>query len=312
MAEEATQAQVVAFLQAVRPLTVWIDGGWGVDALLGRQTRPHADLDVVIDCRDLAELDAGLAAHGYRRAGRRDGHVFVSGTGLEVDVHAVGFDPRGYGCFALPEGDEWPFPPSAFTGVGVIGGVAVRCLSAEAQVHCHAQGYQPQARDLADMAALQRTFGVVLPLALCPAAPETAAASSDSPPRIRAQYHLRRTAQGIDAFDVRRLIRLSADLPVRMIDPLTLAELDEDHWYFHTGRRPTPRGILEHLTLILGCDLDAPIVLDRNGRVMDGMHRVCKAVLERVGRIPAVQFEQDPAPDRVDCRPEDLPYDSDG
>ena len=43
---------------------------------------------------------------------------------------------------------------------------------------------------------------------------------------IRPQYHLRRTDHGIDAFDVRRLIPLSEDLPVRMIDPRDLAELD--------------------------------------------------------------------------------------
>ncbi len=29
-------------------VVVWLDGGWGVDALLGRQTRPHDDVDVII------------------------------------------------------------------------------------------------------------------------------------------------------------------------------------------------------------------------------------------------------------------------
>jgi len=29
-------------------IRVWIDGGWGVDALLAEQTRPHEDLDIVI------------------------------------------------------------------------------------------------------------------------------------------------------------------------------------------------------------------------------------------------------------------------
>lgn len=27
-----------------RGLDVWVDGGWGVDALAGRQTREHGDL----------------------------------------------------------------------------------------------------------------------------------------------------------------------------------------------------------------------------------------------------------------------------
>ena len=32
-----------------RGVRIWIDGGWGVDALLGRQTRPHADLDIAVE-----------------------------------------------------------------------------------------------------------------------------------------------------------------------------------------------------------------------------------------------------------------------
>ena len=27
-------------------IDVWLDGGWGVDALLGKETREHDDLDV--------------------------------------------------------------------------------------------------------------------------------------------------------------------------------------------------------------------------------------------------------------------------
>jgi hypothetical protein len=125
---------------------------------------------------------------------------------------------------------------------------------------------------------------------------------------VRPQYHLRRTERGIDAFDVRRLIALSKDLPIRMIDPRELPEVDENHWYFHSMDQPTPRSIIEHVHLILACDVQHPIILDQWGRVMDGMHRVCRAILDGVDRIPAVQFEQDPAPDFIDCRPADLPY----
>ncbi len=37
-------------------IQVWIDGGWGVDALLGEQTRPHGDLDIVIQQEDVPRL----------------------------------------------------------------------------------------------------------------------------------------------------------------------------------------------------------------------------------------------------------------
>jgi hypothetical protein len=43
----------------------------------------------------------------------------------------------------------------------------VRCLSADAQVQCHAQGYKPTEKDLHDMERLQECFGVALPVNLC-------------------------------------------------------------------------------------------------------------------------------------------------
>jgi lincosamide nucleotidyltransferase A/C/D/E len=47
-------------------INVWIDGGWGVDALLGAQTRPHKDLDIAIEEKDVLRLTAALKARGYR------------------------------------------------------------------------------------------------------------------------------------------------------------------------------------------------------------------------------------------------------
>jgi lincosamide nucleotidyltransferase A/C/D/E len=47
-------------------VTVWVDGGWGVDALLGEQTRPHKDLDIAIEEKDLP------SGHCVRSCGRGD------------------------------------------------------------------------------------------------------------------------------------------------------------------------------------------------------------------------------------------------
>jgi len=47
---------------------------------------------------------------------------------------------------------------------------------------------------------------------------------------------------------------------------------------------------------------------ESDGRVMDGMHRVCKALLEGRETIAALQFELDPEPDFRDVQPDDLPY----
>jgi hypothetical protein len=127
--------------------------------------------------------------------------------------------------------------------------------------------------------------------------------------KIRPQYHFRKTQTGLDAWRVERLIELSADLPIQMINPVEIAELHENHWYSHDSVTPTPLSIIEHAQLIQACDLAYPIILDQQGRVMDGMHRICKAIIDDVVEIPAVRFLVDPKPDYQNCEPQDLPYD---
>ena len=88
-----------------------------------------------------------------------------------------------------------------------------------------------------------------------------------------------------------------------------MAELSENHWYGHDSVEPTCRSIVEHCSLILASDMSYPIILDCTGRVMDGMHRVCKALMEGATSIAAVQFLADPEPDYVNRTPESLPSD---
>jgi lincosamide nucleotidyltransferase A/C/D/E len=148
---------------------VWLDGGWGVDALLGAQTRPHGDLDVIVSQRDVPRLCEALGRLGYaiKPGGAPANFVLADATGNAVDVHAVEFDERGYGLFRLPDGRTWPFPPQAFAGQGTVAGRIAKCLSPDAQVQCHAQGYTPTEKDLHDMQQLQARFGMVLPLGMC-------------------------------------------------------------------------------------------------------------------------------------------------
>ena len=166
-----TAESVLEVLQLLEraSVRVWLDGGWGVDALLGEATRSHRDLDVILAAGDVQQLREALAAGGFapKPGGSATNFVLADSRGREVDVHAIAFDARGFGVFRLPDGRSWPFPPSAFRGRGRIGGREVSCLSAEAQVQCHGQGYAPVEKDLADMERLQERFGVVLPLALC-------------------------------------------------------------------------------------------------------------------------------------------------
>ncbi len=125
--------------------------------------------------------------------------------------------------------------------------------------------------------------------------------------RIRAQYHFRESPDGLLAWDVRKLMEQSSDLPVVQVQLEDISEYDNNHWFSHNA--PTVRALVEHLELIDAADLSFPIILSEQGWLMDGMHRVCKA--HRLGRtsLPAVQFTSDPAPDFVGVAPADLPYD---
>ena len=126
---------------------------------------------------------------------------------------------------------------------------------------------------------------------------------------IRAQYYFRQSDQGLLAWNIRRLVELARDLPVEQVQLCDIAELDETHWYAHEGDTPTCRSLLEHMRLIDEVDLAYPIILDQQGRVMDGMHRVCRAVREGKDSVAAVRFDTNPEPDFVGCDPAELPYD---
>lgn len=127
-------------------------------------------------------------------------------------------------------------------------------------------------------------------------------------PMIRLQYHFRPSERGLLTWNVARLIALSHGLPVRRVEVSRIAEVDENHWYAAGNQAPTCRSILGHFRLIEEADLAFPILLDADGRLMDGMHRVCKAIRRGDTHIDAVQFPETPAPDHVGRRPEDLPY----
>ena len=88
----------------------------------------------------------------------------------------------------------------------------------------------------------------------------------------------------------------------------SIEEVDSVYWFNDERDRPTVRNVADHARLIGEADLAYPIILDVDGHVMDGMHRVAKAVLEGRATIAAVQFETHPKPDYVNCRPEDLAY----
>ena len=124
---------------------------------------------------------------------------------------------------------------------------------------------------------------------------------------MRKQSTFRPGADGLDAWDVDNLIGASSDLPVREVALDSIADVDTDYW-FNFGPPPTVRRLIDHVRLIQEADLSYPIILGSGGRVMDGMHRIARAILEGHSTIKAVQFVDEPEPDFRDCSPEDLPY----
>jgi hypothetical protein len=121
---------------------------------------------------------------------------------------------------------------------------------------------------------------------------------------MRKQYHFRASPAGLRAWDVDRLVSLSKDLSPELVPIAEIRELDEAYW----GESMTCRDVAEHARLIQEADPTFPVILSRDGRIMDGMHRVLKAVLLGLSHIPAVRFRSDPAPDYVGVDPDELPY----
>jgi lincosamide nucleotidyltransferase A/C/D/E len=108
-------ADVVGLLDDLESagVRVWIDGGWGVDALFGKQLRPHDDLDIVVDIDDVATVKTVLQDRGYTfQEGEAPlSFMQVDPRGRQVDVHPVTFDQKGNGLYQMDGGKTWTSPP---------------------------------------------------------------------------------------------------------------------------------------------------------------------------------------------------------
>ena len=110
--------------------SIWLDGGWGSDALLQEQTRAHDDLDVIVPLDEVARLQQELEQHGYRLTGGEAPLSFemVDSDGRQIDIHPVVFDGDGDGIYRMNDGKNRRYLAAEFAGTGAIAGRAVRCL----------------------------------------------------------------------------------------------------------------------------------------------------------------------------------------
>lgn len=137
----------------------WVAGGWGVDALVGRQTRPHRDLDLAVDAAALTETLRLLVPLGYRpETDWLPVRLELAAEGERwVDLHPVAFDAAGNGRQAGPAGTHFSYPAADLVA-GAVAGHPLPCLSARLQVVFHS-GYPPRAVDEADLALLATLTG---------------------------------------------------------------------------------------------------------------------------------------------------------
>jgi len=138
-------------------MEVYVDGGWAVDALLGRQTRLHDDLDIALPHKYVPRLRALLAARGFRDHpcdGAWECNFVLAGEdGCRLDVHSYTLDEAGNNIYGVA------YIAAHLTGRGSIDGYPVRCISAEWLVKFHT-GYQLDANDHRDVRLLCERFGI--------------------------------------------------------------------------------------------------------------------------------------------------------
>lgn len=144
-----------------RGVRVWIEGGWGVDALAGRQTRDHDDLDLDFDSARDGERRAieALQRLGFEliEDERPVRFVMADQRGRKVDLHPLTFDGDGAAVQQGPGGRTFHYPADGFA-VGSIGSRAVSCLSARLQRRFHS-GYEPRPIDRHDLDVLATVPG---------------------------------------------------------------------------------------------------------------------------------------------------------
>jgi lincosamide nucleotidyltransferase A/C/D/E len=161
MAMTADDVLEVLDLLAAAGVQAWVDGGWGVDALLGTETREHDDLDLAVPIQSVGSVRDALGLAGFTTL--RDwlpvALALRDPRGREVDLHPLSPTADGGGDQAQLHGPPFHYPPPT---LGTVAGRAIRCVPAEAQVRAHL-GYPPTAKDSRDLDLLRERFSLTLP-----------------------------------------------------------------------------------------------------------------------------------------------------
>ena len=94
-------------------------------------------------------------------------------------------------------------------------------------------------------------------------------------------------------WSIPRLFELSKNLPVMEV-PIDCLNV------WHNYEKLSSRKLVMHMKAVNAADLNYPIILDEDGEIMDGRHRIMKAMLLGHTTIKAVRFDENPSPCKVD------------
>lgn len=133
----------------------WIDGGWGVDILAGKQTRNHRDIDVDFDAQHTEELLKILLKYGYEvdtdwKPVRIE--LYSEKYGY-LDIHPFILNEDGTSKQADLEGGFYEFEKDFFSNA-IFEGKTIPSISLKGQKIFHS-GYVLRDKDKQDISVLE-------------------------------------------------------------------------------------------------------------------------------------------------------------
>ena len=156
-----TDVKQILRLAMEAEIKVFLDGGWGVDALIGYETRTHNDIDIFVEKKDYHKFIQIIKDNGFYEIKME--YTTTSHTVWEdenkriIDLH----------CFEYTDDDKILyegncFPLETFTGRGKVEDIEVSCIEPYSQVMFHL-GYEFDENDIHDVKLLCETFHIEIP-----------------------------------------------------------------------------------------------------------------------------------------------------
>lgn len=157
MSERVTSNMLFSVLDLMDSLciTYWLDGGWGVDVLVGKETRPHRDVDIDFDAAYTEQLITALKAEGYKVTTDQMPvrmELYHPNLGY-IDIHPFVLNDDGTSKQADPNGGWYVFEPDYF-GTAEFTGRVIPCISPKGQMVFHS-GYELRDVDHHDIANIK-------------------------------------------------------------------------------------------------------------------------------------------------------------